>query len=128
MAVIPSAKSHNEVFAVGVAMNSEHLVTLLKSIFSRIIAFAVLALLGIVLLLTVLLRRRKTNAEMREHVALLEEQNRTMETMAHHQRLEMIGTMTAQLAHEFNNLLTPIRRRCRKIRYEYLFGRRHGEF
>lgn len=108
MAVIPSAKSHNGVFAVGVAMNSEHLVTLLKSIFSRIIAFAILALSGIVLLLTVLLRRRKTNAEMREHVALLEEQNRTMETMAHHQRLEMIGTMTAQLAHEFNNLLTPI--------------------
>ena len=28
--------------------------------------------------------------------------------LAHHQRLEMIGTMTSSIAHEFNNLLTPI--------------------
>lgn len=108
IAVIPSGKSHNGVFAVGVAMNSRHLVTLLKGIFSRIIAFAVLVLLGIAVLVAIMLHRRRVNAEMREHVALLEEQNRAMETIAHHQRLEMIGTMTGGIAHEFNNLLTPI--------------------
>lgn len=108
MAVIPSGRSHNRVFAVGVAMNREHLAMMLTGIFSRIVLFAILALLGIVILLVILLYRRRTNAEMREHVALLEEQNKAMETIAHHQRLEMIGTMTGSIAHEFNNLLTPI--------------------
>ena len=28
--------------------------------------------------------------------------------MAHQQRLQLIGTMTGGIAHEFNNLLTPI--------------------
>ena len=28
--------------------------------------------------------------------------------LAHHQRLETIGTLTSSISHEFNNLLTPI--------------------
>ena len=32
----------------------------------------------------------------------------TTRDLAHHQRLETIGTLTASMAHEFNNLLTPI--------------------
>ncbi|MDO4975339.1 MAG: HAMP domain-containing sensor histidine kinase, partial [Alphaproteobacteria bacterium] len=51
----------------------------------------------------------------RNRVLLLTEKNRKMEDInremqlsAHHQRLETIGTMTAGIAHEFNNLLTPI--------------------
>ena len=31
-----------------------------------------------------------------------------MQALAHHQRLELIGTMTSGIAHEFNNMLTPI--------------------
>ena len=30
------------------------------------------------------------------------------QALAHHQRLEIIGTLTSSIAHEFNNLLTPI--------------------
>ncbi|MBQ0037622.1 MAG: HAMP domain-containing histidine kinase [Clostridiales bacterium] len=108
MAVIPSNHSHNSVFAVGVAMNSEHLAAMLRGILARIVAFAALVLVGIAALLSVLLQRRRTNDEMREQVALMEKQNKTIQEMAHHQRLEMIGTMTSSIAHEFNNLLTPI--------------------
>ena len=32
----------------------------------------------------------------------------TLRSLAHHQRLETIGTLTSSIAHEFNNLLTPI--------------------
>lgn len=39
---------------------------------------------------------------------LLEEMHRSEETIAHQQRLQIMGTMTGGIAHEFNNLLTPI--------------------
>ena len=38
----------------------------------------------------------------------LEEINRQTQQLAHHQRLEIIGTLTSSISHEFNNLLTPI--------------------
>ena len=34
--------------------------------------------------------------------------NHQIRELAHHQRLETIGTLTSSIAHEFNNLLTPI--------------------
>lgn len=34
--------------------------------------------------------------------------NQQTQQLAHHQRLELIGTLTSSIAHEFNNLLTPI--------------------
>ncbi|MDY2629705.1 MAG: ATP-binding protein [Lachnospiraceae bacterium] len=40
--------------------------------------------------------------------ALLEEVHRSEETIAHQQRLQIMGTMTGGIAHEFNNFLTPI--------------------
>ncbi|MGN0295346.1 MAG: ATP-binding protein [Lachnospiraceae bacterium] len=38
----------------------------------------------------------------------LEEIHRSEETIAHQQRLQIMGTMTGGIAHEFNNFLTPI--------------------
>ncbi len=39
---------------------------------------------------------------------VLEETKRSEEVIAHQQRLQIMGTMTGGIAHEFNNLLTPI--------------------
>lgn len=39
---------------------------------------------------------------------VLQEMHRSEETIAHQQRLQIMGTMTGGIAHEFNNLLTPI--------------------
>lgn len=39
---------------------------------------------------------------------ILEQMHQSEETIAHQQRLQIIGTMTGGIAHEFNNLLTPI--------------------
>lgn len=39
---------------------------------------------------------------------ILEEIHQSEETIAHQQRLQIMGTMTGGIAHEFNNLLTPI--------------------
>ena len=38
----------------------------------------------------------------------LEELHRSEESLAHDQRLQMMGTLTGGIAHEFNNFLTPI--------------------
>lgn len=74
----------------------------------------VIALLVLLLSLAtgkLLLDRRRSAQEifyLRELNQLLEQLHRSEETIAHQQRLQVIGTMTGGIAHEFNNLLTPI--------------------
>ena len=48
------------------------------------------------------------NAYLKELNGLLEEVHQNEETIAHQQRLQIMGTMTGGIAHEFNNFLTPI--------------------
>lgn len=59
-----------------------------------------------------LLRAQKAASEeivyLRELNSLLEEVQRGEENIAHQQRLQIMGTMTGGIAHEFNNFLTPI--------------------
>ncbi|MBR2673921.1 MAG: HAMP domain-containing histidine kinase [Mogibacterium sp.] len=81
----------------------------------EIFAYGGLALIGILLLLFIILLMDRINSankteleEMTERADTLEEINRKMQALAHHQRLETIGTMAASIAHDFNNLLTPI--------------------
>lgn len=51
---------------------------------------------------------QKQAETLRKRNETAEELNRKLQQLAHHQRLETIGTLTASIAHEFNNLLTPI--------------------
>lgn len=51
---------------------------------------------------------REQIAYLTELNRLLEDMHRSEETIAHQQRLQIMGTMTGGIAHEFNNLLTPI--------------------
>lgn len=59
-----------------------------------------------------LLMKQKKNEEeiiyLKELNQVLEETKRTEETISHQQRLQIMGTMTGGIAHEFNNMLTPI--------------------
>lgn len=69
--------------------------------------------IGTLLILWLHMFRRTTwiqrEAEaMRKKNQAIEELNRQTQKLAHHQRLEIIGTLTSSIAHEFNNLLTPI--------------------
>lgn len=87
----------------------------IKMGFSRIaILFTVCFLAAVALLLFVnrLLadrtRSRQEIATLRAMNERLEEIHRVEERIAHQQRLQVIGTMTGGIAHEFNNLLTPI--------------------
>ena len=74
-----------------------------------------LVVTGLGTMLTVALHFfRRTARIQREEEALrrkneaAEALNRQNQQLAHHQRLHIIGTLTSSIAHEFNNLLTPI--------------------
>ena len=69
--------------------------------------------IGILLILSLHMLRRTTRIQreaevLRKKNQAMEELNRQTQRLAHHQRLEIIGTLTSSIAHEFNNLLTPI--------------------
>lgn len=85
-------------------------VDMVKIVFLSILIFGSIAFLGAEIANSV-----KANAKMERENAYLRELNQTLETlhqneiiMSHQQRLQIIGTMTGGIAHEFNNLLTPI--------------------
>ena len=70
---------------------------------------------GIGVLLVLLLQLLRNTRRFQKEAETLREKNEALEAvyrqtrrLAHHQRLETIGTLTASIAHEFNNLLTPI--------------------
>ena len=78
---------------------------------------AVAGVLGTIVLvmffaLFIMIRRERRieqeNAYLKQVNEQLEELRKREERMSHQQRLQLIGTMTGGIAHEFNNLLTPI--------------------
>lgn len=114
MVAIP-ADGNNGVFSVGASLNYEsikrpiHMSTIRLTAYSSMIALGILVLLGSILLAA------RRNAKAQQEVLMLRKQNLALEAvtkksqaLAHHQRLEIIGTLTSSIAHEFNNLLTPI--------------------
>ena len=72
--------------------------------------FSMLAVMAISMLQMVWQRKQDTRqiAYLTELNRILEDMHRSEETIAHQQRLQIMGTMTGGIAHEFNNLLTPI--------------------
>lgn len=79
------------------------------------VAFAGMAVVGIMILVICLLHQLRAGERTRKEAEILrrrneeaEKLNRNLRDLAHHQRLETIGTLTSSIAHEFNNLLTPI--------------------
>ncbi len=108
MVVMPAPVNKNGVFALGLAQSTSGFMSILSQVFVCIMMGTVLILLSIFAMLMLIYHNRRSNRLMREKVELLEKENKTIQELAHHQRLEMIGTMTGNLVHEFNNMLTPI--------------------
>ena len=113
--VIPSEKGGNKSFAIGMINNIDAELIPLKYSSIRWLVGVMAVLFGISLLLMLVLYYRRRDVQGAKELEVLKEKNHAMEElnrktqeMAHHQRLEMIGTLTSGIAHEFNNLLTPI--------------------
>lgn len=115
MVTLPTNNTQNKVFAVGVVTNFEDIVEPFHKAGFRLIVYGGIVIAGVLLLLRIILRFKKTNDRDLEELQILREKNEAMEELtrktkelAHHQRLETIGMLTSGIAHEFNNLLTPI--------------------
>jgi len=74
-----------------------------------------LSMSGIGILGILVLHMLRRSSRIQREAEALRKKNEAMEALncqtrklAHHQRLEIIGTLTSSIAHEFNNLLTPI--------------------
>ncbi len=115
LAVLPAPGNENGCFTVGVARNYDEIIRPYQSAAVRMVLCGVTVMAGAALLLVFLLRSRRSHRQAQQELSLLREKAEAMEqlnaqaqALAHRQRLESIGTLTSGIAHEFNNLLTPI--------------------
>ena len=115
MAVVPASKESNGALAIGVSTDYDELTRPMRSGSIKLIIYGSTILLGSVSLLIMLLQTLRGSERAKQEIALLKEKNAAMEELnrqtqefAHHQRLELMGTLTSGIAHEFNNLLAPI--------------------
>lgn len=115
MVVLSSNNTINGEFAIGITANYDDAIRPSKEAATSILIYGGIAVIGAALLVVLVILMRKIDSEnaielenLRMRNESMKEMNRQMQEMSHHQRLEIIGTMTASIAHDFNNLLTPI--------------------
>ena len=112
---VPAGNLENGIFAISSSSDYDVIEALARGTATKLILGFALVLAGLVIGLLIFLRGRREIIEvdkeledLKEKNAQMEELNRKTQELAHHQRLETIGTLTSSIAHEFNNLLTPI--------------------
>ena len=115
LVILPASDNINGCFTVGLMNNYDETSRPLRENLLRMMLGGGLIVAGILLILFFVLLARRRDRENEEELRILrekgdamEELNRQTQEFAHHQRLEIMGTLTSGIAHEFNNLLTPI--------------------
>ena len=101
--------------SISAVMDYEEISRPLESMGIRILALSILLVITLLIIIlslrNAILRQRSIESEnlsLKQMNEELERLNQEEERMAEQQRLSLIGTMTSGIAHEFNNLLTPI--------------------
>jgi len=115
MAILPAAAGSNGYFSISVSNNYDQFISPIRRAAIRLVIYGSMVAAGVLLLFFLVLQSNRRTRQVMREVAALREKNTAMEALntktqelAHHQRLETIGTLTSSIAHEFNNLLTPI--------------------
>lgn len=115
VSLLPTSKSSNQVFAIGIIKDRQKEIRQLRLFSLKLLMYGSL-ILGAVFILLYCIRRYYRQEErnmqqiriLQEKKAAMEELNKETLEFAHHQRLETIGQLTSGIAHDFNNLLTPM--------------------
>ena len=115
IAVLPVGVNKNGLFLVGVWEDFDVHVGTLRTAATWMLLNTGMVVLAIVLLGIWIARQQQKSIRVQQEAEALRRKNEAMEAinvqtqkLAHHQRLETIGTLTSSIAHEFNNMLTPI--------------------
>lgn len=115
MTTLPLEECTNGYFIIGLTCDYDETIRPMQIAAWGLIVSGALVVMGVLLLilLAALLvnRSHQRDRELEKLIRRNEETQKLLEKtteLAHHQRLETIGTLTASIAHEFNNLLTPI--------------------
>ena len=115
MAVLSSNSSENETFAIAVALDDAHIQEPDRTMMIKTALASAIAVIGFAIPVLLLFYTRKRGQEIEKRVEYLEKENslsaqllEQQKELTHHQRMETIGVLSAGIAHEFNNLLTPI--------------------
>lgn len=115
LTAISAEQSDNGYFTIAVSVNYDQEILPLKATVLFFLVMASVLVFGMALLLFLLWKTMKSSQDhlkeiriLKEKNAAMEELNRQTQNLAHHQRLEVMGILTSGIAHEFNNLLTPI--------------------
>lgn len=102
-------------FVMGAAISFSEFDAILTDMLNNVVAMIILELAGAALLMLILsvllVRNRRSALQMevfRQKAELMEEVNRQQQSLQHSARLQQLGVMTSGIAHEFNNLMTPI--------------------
>lgn len=102
-------------FVMGSAISFQEFSGFLTGMLDSVITVIILEIAGAAILILIiawmLIRNRRSAMQMtvlRERADLMEEINRQQQSIAHNERLQQLGVMTSGMAHEFNNLMTPI--------------------
>lgn len=115
MTVVPATEETNGFFAVGVSTDYDQMTKPMREGAIQLMLYGAIAVVGVIIMLVLLVHTFRGNQRalkeleiLRGKNAAMEELNRQTQELAHHQRLELMGTLTSGIAHEFNNLLAPI--------------------
>lgn len=115
MTVLPLSECTNGYFSVSLTSDYDEIIVPMQAAAWWMLVSGALLVSGVLLMiLTAVLLVRQNRSRDRALEQLLRRNEETQKLLdmttelAHHQRLETIGTLTASIAHEFNNLLTPI--------------------
>jgi len=113
--MIPSALSQNSNFAVAISVYEDDIIKPAEERFWKTFFGSMLITIASAITLFFLLYSRNKEKELTNELKDLERKNeltnnllKQREELAHHQKLETIGTLTAGIAHEINNLMSPI--------------------
>ena len=115
ISVLSTSENRNGIFGISVAVSYEIVYGDLSAMLARLIFCFVIIAASLLFLSILIMWTDRREREARAQLKKLKQQNDAMtelvektEQLAHHQRLELIGTMTSSLSHEVNNMLTPI--------------------
>ena len=100
---------------MAIVWNLGNIREMLTGLFWQLQASGIMVVIGLTVVIVKFISNTRKNREIKEKLELLEQEKKATEELIeksreleHIQRLELIGTMTSGIAHEFNNMLTPI--------------------